>query len=638
MKDYCIPIILIFSFFLWNIAFAQEEDSIKMDEIVVTATRKPTSPDNTSASVSIIPENQISSSIANDLSDLLKTANVVNISDYGPGSLSMASIRGSSSGQVLVLVDGQRINDSRSGIVDLHNIPLTSVERIEIIRGGQSAMYGADAVGGIINIITKKPNKSQAKVWSSLGAYNSTSYGLEASRKFSSVSGLLAFSKTSFKSDFPFENKYGEKMIRENAESDARSLFGKLQWDVLPSASLKISGDHSYSERGDPGPIGQYTPEAEKREKANNIKGTFEHNLNQWLLYKLTCHKRDATMRYMNPGGMYPSDDTHKTDNIGAEMQLYMLQDTPIPLIWGFSLANDDVTSTALGDKERKTYSAYYHQEFRKKLEENPFYLSEIAAFPAFRWDYYSDFEAGLSPKIGFLASFGEKRFASIKANLGRSYKAPTLNDLYWPADAFATGNPDLKPERSKDFDMGLYFYLNNARLGASVFKNSYSNRIQWTPGESGKWSPQNLSDVNSEGVESEINFVLPLWNIPDFLQIGTNYTFVKAEDSLKRQLIYRPKHSAGYTLRAGNNKIWCQLQGLYQSERYYTVQNTKWLDSFMKHDFQVGLGRRFLNTANFGVIFEVKNIFDKKYLLVADYPLPGREWSIKTSISMEGE
>jgi outer membrane receptor protein involved in Fe transport len=230
---------------------------------------------------------------------------------------------------------------------------------------------------------------------------------------------------------------------------------------------------------------------------------------------------------------------------------------------------------------------------------------------------------------------------------------------LYWPSDAFTSGNPDLKPERSTDADAGIHLHWKTRhpspatryefRCGVSYFQNSFRNRIQWSPGQAGKWSPQNLSEARSAGLEAET------WvdagyrmkkaqakarysedRIP--VSLGARYTFVKAEDILERQLIYRPKHSLGYTLRIGTEKLWGQIQGLYRSRRYYTVQNTKWLEPFIKHDFQLGVERGLWDITNIGIILEIRNIFDTRYQLVADYPLPGREWTIKTSIGMEGE
>ena len=558
-----------------------------------------------------------------------------------------ASLRGSSSEQVLVLVDGERINDARSGIVDLDNVPVTHAKRIEIVRGGQSAIYGADAVGGVINIITRQPTGTTARAWSTLGSYDSLSWGLEASKRVKTLSGLISFSRAAAESDFPFEDKYGREFVRENADFTKRNVFGRLKWNVSRSLILRLSGDYFYSDKGDPGAIGQSSPDATKQDESNGLRANMEQILGEGTFYKLSVYRRDATLRYINPQQPYPVDDTHETRAVGGEMQMHFLQSTAIPLVGGFSLRNDDIASTALGDEERETFSGYLQQELGRDLSGGPLRLSRIAVFPALRWDHYSDFEAGMSPRVGFLASFGRERVTSVKANIGRSYRAPTLNDLYWPPDAFAVGNPDLKPEKSRDVDAGIHVHLRDAslppalsevRCAVSYFRSSFEDRIQWTPGAEGKWSPQNLSEAHSAGLETEARVRTSFWNMPDLVSLGASYTYLRAQDALERQLIYRPKHSLGYSLRLGTRGFWGQIQGLYQSRRYYTVENTKWLDPFRKHDLQVGVERRLRNIANVGFTLEVKNIFDNRQQLVADYPLPGREWSFRTSIGMEGE
>jgi len=624
-----------------------EKDAINLGEIVISATRTASSLNNVSASSSVVPERQIKSSTATDLGHLLATTGLLEILDYGPGGISAPSIRGSSREQVLVLVDGERINDSRSGGVDLNNVPIANAKRIEIVRGGQSAMYGADAVGGIINIITRQPTGTKARAWSALGAYDAVSYGLEASKQIKTVSGLVSFSRSDSESDFPFEDKFGRELVRQNASYMKRDVFGRLNWNISGSANLRLSGDHNYSDKGDPGLVGSYAPDAVKTDRSNGLKADLEHSLTEGMMYKLSGYRRDATLRYINPQEPYPVDDTHKTASMGGELQVYLLQNTSVPLVWGISVRNEAITSSAVGDRERETYSGYIQQELSKDLGGSFLHLNRLTIFPAFRWDHYSDFEAGLSPKLGFLASFGEHGAASVKANFGKSYRAPVMNDLYWPSDAFAVGNPDLEPERATNMDLGLHLHvsepsvlprLSMIRCGVSYFWNSFRDRIIWNPGEAGKWSPQNLSEANSTGMEIETRVYTAFWNVPDLLSLGMNYTLLIAEDMLGRQLTYRPRHSLGYTFRVGTDRIWGQIQGLYRSRRYYTVQNTKWLDPFMKHDLQLGMERRLWSNASLGIVLEVKNIFDKRYQLVADYPLPGREWNIRTSIGMGGE
>lgn len=618
-------------------------DFIELDDVIISATRTPASLDSISASSSIVSEKQIKSSPASDIGHLLEMTNILEVIDYGPGGVSIASMRGSSQEQVLVLIDGERINNSRYGGVDLDNISTTYAKRIEVVRGGHSAMYGADAVGGIINIITKQPVGSKAQVWGSAGAYGAATWGVEASKQYKAVSGLVSFSHVESESDFPFEDKNSRELIRENASTNKRSVLGKFNWAISEFTNLHLSGDHLYADRGDPGPIGLYTPEANKQDRNFSLKATLEHELGNNALIKLSGSKGDATLRYVNPLGLYPVDDTHKNNIYGTELQVYLLRNTNMPLTGGIALRNDNVASTALGDRTRDTYSGYIQQEFSRNFIGSALKLNRVVLFPAVRWDHYSDFEAGISPKIGFLASFGKSSTATVRANIGKSYRAPTMNELYWPADAFASGNPDLKPERSVNMDAGLYLslarpvslpQLSLVTCGVSYFQNSFDDRIQWTPREAGKWSPLNLSEALSTGLEAEMRTGI----FSNLVSLGANYMFLKAEDMLERQLVYRPRHSLGYSVRVGTQSLWGQLQGLYRSRRYYTVQNTKWLEPFMKYDLQFGMERRVWSSTNMGLILEIRNVLDKKYQQAADYPLPGREWSIKTSISMEGK
>jgi iron complex outermembrane receptor protein len=218
------------------------------------------------------------------------------------------------------------------------------------------------------------------------------------------------------------------------------------------------------------------------------------------------------------------------------------------------------------------------------------------------------------------------------------------MNDLYWPEDAFAKGNPSLKPERSVDFESGLSFDLSQIKafpIRSSIvyFQNHFQDRILWNPGIGGKWAPENLSDANIRGVEAEAS--LRISRISGaVLDLSADYTFLKAEDSLGRQLLYQPKHSGNYGIRISAAKflvkkfgIWMQFEGQYKGRRYYTRENTKWLEPFAIHNIKLGF-EKIIGTTKLGVILELKNAFDVSYQLIADYPLPGRQWRCKVSIA----
>ncbi|MBC8461081.1 MAG: TonB-dependent receptor [Deltaproteobacteria bacterium] len=333
---------------------------------------------------------------------------------------------------------------------------------------------------------------------------------------------------------------------------------------------------------------------------------------------------------------MYKTDDTHGTKAIGGEFQTQIHLRESSPLTLGILLKKEDVSSTALGERYRNSISGYAQQELCIGISENALKLNQIVLFPALRWDDYTDFDAGISPKLSFLAKFFKNGNLIAKGSIGKSYRAPTMNDLYWPEDAFAKGNPSLKPERSVDFESGLGFDLSqikafSIRSSIAYFQNRFQDRILWSPGIGGKWTPENLSDANIRGVEAEASLRISLFS-QAVLDLSTNYIFLKAEDSLGRQLLYQPRHSGNYSIRISARNIWTQFEGLYKGKRYYTRENTKWLEPFVIHNIKLGF-EKIISTTELGVILELRNAFDVSYQLMADYPLPGRQWRCKVSI-----
>ncbi len=621
-----------------EVLFQLKRAVVNLDEIIVSATRMPSSLDMVPAFASVISQKQIISSTSSDLGELLETSGFLQVHNYGISSSSMVSMRGSSSAQVLVLVDGERLNDSLSGGADFDNIPLNIIERVEIVRGGQSALYGADAMGGIINIITKRPSSNFIRSWGQAGSFGSLGWGTEIGSKFGEFSGLVSFSQSRSDGEFQFTDKWNRIKIRENAQFSKQNIFANLGWRLSESTHLTLSGEHYDADKGDPGAIGQYSFEAFKEDETNSLKMNYEHQLQTNILGKINLYGRDSTLHYANPEGMYKIDDTHGTKVIGGEFQTQIHLRESSPLTLGLLLKKEDISSTSLGERYRNSISGYAQQELCIGINENALKLNQIVLFPALRWDDYTDFDAGISPKLSFLAKFFKNGNLFAKGSIGKSYRAPTMNDLYWPEDAFAKGNPLLKPERSVDFESGMGFDLPqikafSIRSSIAYFQNHFQDRILWSPGIGGKWAPENLSDANIRGVEAEASLRISQFS-QAVLDLSTNYIFLKAEDSLRRQLLYQPRHSGNYSIRISAGNIWTQFEGLYKGKRYYTRENTKWLEPFVIHNIKLGF-EKIISTTELGVILELKNAFDVSYQLMADYPLPGRQWRCKVSIAL---
>ena len=629
-----------------EIIFQLKRVVVSLDEIIVSATRAPSTLDAVSVFASVISQKQIISSTGSDLGELLETSGFLQVHDYGTSSLSMVSMRGSSATQVLVMVDGERLNDSLRGGADFDNIPLNIIDRVEIVRGGQSALYGADATGGVINIITKRPGSNFIRSWGQAGSFGSLGWGTEIGRKFGNFSGLVSFSQSRSDGDFQFTDKWQRIKIRENAHFSKQNIFANLAWRPLKSAHLKLSGERYYADKGDPGPIGQYSSEAFKEDETNSLKLNYEHQLQTNVLGKVTLYGRDSTLHYINPIGMHKTDDTHETEAIGGEFQTQIHLRESSPLTLGLLLKKEDISSTTLDERYRNSISGYAQQELCIGVNDNAVKLRKIVLFPALRWDDYTDFDAGISPKLGFLASLFSSGNLTVKGSIGKSYRAPTMNDLYWPEDAFAKGNPLLKPERSVDFESGLSFDFSQIKVFTSFtdafglrfplrssivyFQNHFQDRILWSPSIGGKWTPENLSEANIRGIEAEARLQISRFS-PVVLDLSADYTFLKAGDSLGRQLLYQPRHSGNYKIRISARSIWTQFEGVYKGRRYYTRENTKWLEPFVIYNIKLGF-EKVIGTTKLGVILELKNAFDVSYQMIADYPLPGRQWRCKVS------
>ena len=177
-------------------AFAEEP--VRLDEVVVTATRLEEPIEDVAQDITVITRKEIESGSYRDLTEIVRNASGLHLTEYGNrGANALASLRGSTAEQVLVMVDGKRLNKPGDGLFDLNTlpVPIENIERVEILRGASSALYGADAMGGVINIITRIPDRAAAKLTASYGRFATQDYSLTASQKIRNTGFFISLSK-----------------------------------------------------------------------------------------------------------------------------------------------------------------------------------------------------------------------------------------------------------------------------------------------------------------------------------------------------------------------------------------------------------------------------------------------------------
>lgn len=622
-----------------------QEASYLLDPVTSTATRRQSRASEVSSSVAVISGTELERRQAQDVSDAVQDVPGLFVRPYGAlGDVRTASIRGSSAGQVLILMDGQRVNNTQSGEVDLTTLPVEGIDRVEIVRGGASALYGADAVGGVINVITKTRGVSEGmtadmKVLS--GSYG-TREG-EIRGDYSSGKSYTALSYRYLKSNgnFGFHPAPDSSATRANADFLSHALFGKERWGLDERRTLSLTGQYFTNEAGDPGTISYPNSRARKRNRNVLLGLTYDEDLESVIqLLHVQTFYHNLLFNYEDPLAWVPILNNSHNIAAGGEVQTGLRFSDWNSMTIGYAYRWDHFSGNSLqGEYQRGLHSVYLVDEIAVR----PWFLRgvpRVAIVPAVRWDRFSDFGAELSPKIGFVLNAGDDWLVSVKANYGRSFRAPTFNDLYWPRDPYTAGNPDLRPERATDYDAGATLDLPLlAGIGGSFtwFGSTVTDLILWGLGRDGVWSPANVGKAQIRGIETGLS-VSP-WR--DVLTVRWNYTHLDAQNrggenanEYGKKLPDRPADMHKITMQSSFAGFSASVDYLSVGMRYTTMSNSGSLPSY--HLFNVRAGYAWeMARGRLELKGEVRNLGNVEYQVMEGYPVPGREFRVSLSFGV---
>lgn len=549
------------------------------------------------------------------------------------------NIRDASANKVLILIDGQRMNNAQSGDFDVNTIPIDAVENVEILRGGNSARFGADAVGGVVNFITKKAeegSKMDAGIRATLGSFNSKFLNVFTSNAIDKFNYYVSYKRTDSDGDFEYKEIDGTEATMSNNYTEANDFLAKLGYQVSEMGNITLTTQYTQSENGTPGSVQGLanwpisTPNAFL--KRDNMFLNLNYNQDEIFgkadLTANTYYHSSRT-RYTDPdawGG--PEESDHKNRAYGVELAQTNPISDMLQLSYGYVYRHDEAESTSLGDKERNTQSA--HLAATVAFNEIDFLFNSISVIPAVRYDAPSDFDKVFSPKVSLMLSNSSPYALSFGFHVSKSYRAPTFNDLYWPEDAYTAGNPDLKPEEGISFEAGFGFtlpFLNDAQVRVNYFNSSIDDQIIWAPRDSDfKWVPTNVDKSKTSGLET----YLGLKFFEDQFKVDFNHTFMEAKDASGGAndgnfLIYRPKHkidvNAGYAFDMYEVNVNYQ----FMAERYVNVDNSASFPDLSLWNVNLSVKPKLFNL-NWMFRFDVNNLFEKDYRLSDGYPMPGRE------------
>ncbi len=574
---------------------AYAEENINLGPIVVTATKIEEPAEDIAQDVTVITRKEIETGSYRDLSDVIRSAGGLKLFEYGNrGSFASVSLRGSTAEQTLVLVDGKRLNKPGDGQADLNAIPipLEQIDRIEILRGAASALYGADAIGGVINIITRIPDESRANLSASFGRFSTKTYGLNVSQKVKDIGFYLSLEKDK------------SEGFRANSDYDINAINTKITYTVSQDMRADFTLDYNHRDAGAPGSLAWLTPLASQTDEDLLAGLTLKMKETSLKLYS-----NNSKVHYRNPGS---EENTHNNHVLGLDLQHSLLIGESHLVTGGMEVLEEDIDSKDLFNPDN---SIGRHSRTRKGIfiqDESTISERSILTL-GLRYDDIAS-HSRFSPKASLLIKLPWQTNLAFSA--GQGFRVPEMNALFWPDTGWAVGNPNLKPEKSTEYEGSLQkFFDTTGNVRLVGFEKRVSDLIQWQENSQGTWSPVNIARARIRGVEMGGKLSLQLF------ELRASYTFMDPQDTMTgKKIRFSTRHQvkgAAYVYPAKGTTV--SVDWSYISN--YVVQKG---DPGCYFLLDGKISQKFHLAHVTPEIFLIgKNILDRDFQTTRDYPMP---------------
>ena len=486
-----------------------DDDKTRLQQIVVTATREKQTLENTLAPVLVIDRDEIELSLARDLADLLRFHAGLEISrNGGTGQTTSVFMRGTDSNHVLVMIDGIKINPGTIGGAAIQNIRPEMIQRIEIVKGPRSSLYGSDAIGGVINVITRK---AEGKVEFTAGAGHYGTLDRSVTVSWQDDSNALYASLSRFSTD-GFPVRTGSSVDRgydnDSARLQANTRLGNMNLEL---SFWQASGTSEYLDFFAV-PVSQ-----DYRNRTTSLGLGFAPAEN-WS-------SRITLAQF--------SDDIEQNDS----MDYVRTDRTTLDWFNSFSLGDNQLLSAGIFLSSENAESLSFGAGFDRDRDDKAFYLQDQLDFERHRLLLamrYGDFESfgGISTwniEYGFLAT----ESLLLTASLGTGFRAPDATDLY----GFG-GNPDLMAEESRNIELGLRWQLTEkSSLMVQAFDNDIDNLIQFVVTDPATFAGQNrnVAKAKISGVEMTWRFQNDGWDLRSSLVLQNPENITDDQQLLRR-------------------------------------------------------------------------------------------------------
>ncbi len=577
---------LISLFAIFPTAYAQE--TVHADNVVVTASRIPQSRDSVLSDVTVITQDEIERAGQSTLMELLQMQPGIEVSANGAaGKASSVYLRGTNADHVVVLVDGLRLNSATSGQTAFEHIPLAQIERIEILRGPASSLYGADAIGGVIQIFTRRGDGSTA-FNAFLGA------GTEQTRRAEAgFSASINDTSLSVQLGHQQDNGLSAKNATVGADAD-RDPYRNTS--LSTTLSHRFNADHDLS-------LQLFASDSRNHYDSSSTVSASQyriaHSDNQLMSVGVTSRNRllpwwNSTLRI----GSGRDESRHLTQTVAGVTARSWFKTDQFQVTWQNDLSLPVGTLTLAYDRLEQRIDS--NNNYKVKSRENngwlASYLADIGAHAlqaSLRRDDNAQY--GLHTTGGLAYGYRITPQWRASASLGTAFKAPTFNQLYYPG----FGNDALQPEKSRNREVALRYHTGHASAGLTVFNNKIKDMIVYSP------TPVNLSKADLLGTTLDGVWYFGHW------KASGNLTVQSPRDEDTDNLLPRRSQRHGALGLAYQSHDWrAGIEVLGVSQRYNNAANTKSMDGYAL----VNLTAEYRVTDDWQLEARANNVFDKRY------------------------
>jgi iron complex outermembrane receptor protein len=629
-----------------SVVMAEDEKAVKrMDEVVVTATKTEESIKEVPNSVIVKDSIDIEDTGAKTVGQLLSNEQGIDLRTRGDyaGATEEIHIRGMGADGTQVLVNGVVVNSPSLGSANLNGLPMNNIERVEVVKGAGSLLYGTSAMGGIVNIITKRPEKDGVTLNAKAG------YGTNSTFEFSAENGMYITKNFGY---YLTAGKQEGDGFRSNSDLDHKDASLNLVYEKDDLLDMSLYADYVDREMGRPGvrpPAGTadfYVGNVKlyDRESSNLLNRQGDENMSVSLRIKSrpfdkaginfsTSYLDMENYNYNRYYSSYPVAGipgsktwvTNKVFTVEANTDIEPVADLKLLLgaefkryDWENRTINLDETGAVsgipAGASEELDTKGYYGEGQYRACD----YFKMIAGL---RLTDHSEFGKKYVPRYGVIIT--PHKDTAIKMNYGKHYNAPTPNDLFWPFEDWgwgsgAQGNIGLRPETGKHMDAGIEqgFLDNKLSFNLTYYKWDINDKIRWVPDENYFYTPQNLDKYTGDGYEAGLNYTFN-----ESLSLNLDYTYSDAKEEQVGGVTRKARYTADDYLKFGVNYFSQMGLGVSAVVRYtgerpgsYALDTDVNPEVMLESYYTVDLNINQPLYDNWRLALNLSNLFDKEY------------------------